>query len=429
LKHAIVTDWERVAAVGIAVGVLSLLVAVTGFVTPAIGASPLADTADTEPSVHSVGVEQRVEVTVLEDTAAYDAGEELTNDGVYPLANTTPPTVVGSAEGQQARITNLSLVLTYTVAPPEEPDTPFYTRSRVLKTVEADAATASVRTHVPVREIFNKQRRLEEEFGAEAIVGATLHTRVTYTYSTPAGRTRSGSLEVGGAIDRTEKLYRLPDDTRRETIRTGESGTTRSERASLANGIAILAGILAVVGLVVTKASVSRIDAEAVEAALQRRRFDEWVTEVESYTPQGNSHVVEVGSLGDLVDLAIDTGRRVLSPADMDEYLVVDDGTVFRYSPSSGTKSALQFGFSAFDTAPSEGPADLGATDEFAVEAGDGSDTSGEGPFGPTREDGDGESLFDAEPGENGDTEWFGSSPSEAGGAKPDENESEGNES
>ena len=398
LKHAIATDWERVAVVGVMALIVSLLVAFTGFMTPAIAASPLAeDGAATEPTVHSVGIEQNVHVTVLEETTAYDEGEQLANTGLYPLNGTSKPTVVASAEGQQATIRNLSLVLTYAVAPRDEPDDPFYTDARVLETIEPDAATASVETAVPIHEVFARQRQLQEEFGTQTEVTADLHTRVTYAYSTPESATRTDSVRVGGTIERTEKLVGLPHDTERETHTTGQAATT-NDSATLVNGLALLVGILAALGLVATRAAISRIDAEAVERALQRRRFEEWVTEVESYTPQGNSHVVEVASLGDLVDLAIDTGRRVLSPADMDEYLVVDGNTVFRYAPSTEAKSAMQFGFSEFEgTLPDASNALEGdSQDPFGESRG----TDGETPVGM---EGTGEDSVEFDPEIDGD--------------------------
>ena len=398
LKHAIATDWERVAVIGVLALVVSLLVAFTGFLTPAIAASPLAeDTEATDPTVHSVGVEQNVHVTVLNDTTAYDEGEQLANTGLYPSNGTSQPTVVASAEGQQATIRNLSLVLTYAVAPRDDRENPFYTDARVLETAEPDAATASVRTKLAIREVFARQQQLQEEFGTEVEVTADLHTRVTYAYSTPEGATRTESVRVGGAIERTEKLVGLPHDTQRETHTTGQAATT-NDSATLVNGLALLVTILAALGLVATRAAISRIDAEAVERALQRRRFEEWVTEVESYTPQGNSHVVEVASLGDLVDLAIDTGRRVLSPADMDEYLVVDDNTVFRYAPSTEAKSAMQFGFSEFEgTIPDASNALEGdSQDPFGESQGDDGET-------PVEMEGMGEDSVEFDPEMDGD--------------------------
>ncbi|MFW5919404.1 MAG: DUF5305 family protein, partial [Halanaeroarchaeum sp.] len=426
--------------------VASLLIAFTGFLTPAIAASPLAEDADaTGPTVHSVGVEQNVRVTVHNETTAYDEGERLTNAGLYPLNETSQPTVVASAEGQQATIRNLSLVVTYEAATREDREDPFYTGTQVLETVEPDAPTASVETAVPIREVFDRQRQLQAEFGGETEITASLHTRVTYAYSPVDGPTRTESLRVGGTIERTERLVGLPHDTERKTQTTGGSAAARSDTSTLVNGLALLVGILAALGLVATRAAVSRIDAEAVERALQRRRFEEWVTEVESYTPQGNSHVVEVSSLGDLVDLAIDTGERVLSPADMEEYLVVDGNTVFRYAPSTEAKSAMRFGFSEFErTLPDPSNVlDGDSQDPFAEAQGNDGETSGgavgmgaDGVEFDPKTGGDREVESDHDDvgdlfgiGEEHADETDGVEPDDADGVEPDDAESDGAES
>jgi hypothetical protein len=408
LKHEIATDWTRIASIGVVILVVALTVALTGFLTPALAASPLADHGGADTTIHSVGVRQDVRTTTTNDTTAYDPGEPLENQGTYPLNDTEPPVVTATAEGQRATITNLSLVLRYAVATRERPDDPFYERSTVLQSVEPDAATASVQARLPIADVFARMDALQREFGTQAEVRATLHTRVTYAYATPAAGansdsegatagTRTASVRVGGPVERTEKLYHVPHGTQRQTHRTGADGPTRSATASLVNWLAVLVALLAAIGLVATKATVSRIDPDRVERALQRRRFEEWVTEIDSYTPQGNSHVVDVKSLGDLVDLAIDTQHRVLSPEDMDEYLVVDDDVVFRYAPSSGTRSALQFGFAELETAIPAAPAEIGGRDDGApgTNGVDGEavfDTDGEdAPFGISDDD---EPLF-----------------------------------
>jgi len=60
------------------------------------------------------------------------------------------------------------------------------------------------------------------------------------------------------------------------------------------------------------------------------------VTEVESYTPQGDVNTVEVTNLNDLVNLAIDTNQRVLFHRPVEEYIVVDDDVMYKFTPDLG---------------------------------------------------------------------------------------------
>ncbi|MDY6765217.1 MAG: DUF5305 family protein [Halobacteria archaeon] len=63
----------------------------------------------------------------------------------------------------------------------------------------------------------------------------------------------------------------------------------------------------------------------------------DWVSKgrVPSETMNGSS--IEVDSLEDLVDVAIDTNNRVIEDTDRNKYVVINDEIVYTYSPPEDT--------------------------------------------------------------------------------------------
>jgi hypothetical protein len=65
-----------------------------------------------------------------------------------------------------------------------------------------------------------------------------------------------------------------------------------------------------------------------------RDEFDDWITAASPPQEAFEAPRVEVDSLDGLVDLAIDTNRRVIEDADRGEYLVLGDGVIYTYTPA-----------------------------------------------------------------------------------------------
>ncbi|MDY6780441.1 MAG: DUF5305 family protein, partial [Halobacteria archaeon] len=70
-------------------------------------------------------------------------------------------------------------------------------------------------------------------------------------------------------------------------------------------------------------------DVEAARRELHEARYSEWISE--GSVPEEADASVRMESLEDLVDVAIDSNRRVIHDADEGVYAVIDDATSYYY--------------------------------------------------------------------------------------------------
>lgn len=332
-KHYLATNAQMITAVCFAVVLVGGLIASTGFGTPAIAASPHHETQIDEQTTHAAGVTQEVSVTVTEDTGAFTTGDTLTDRSLYPRMNTDDPLITGKGDAQDATVSNIAIVVTYEAAPRTDTNAPFYTDEEILEESHPDSTEAEVTASLPTDNVFAEKDELREEFGSDIVVTATVETVVTYTYDRPDGVSIEHTVTAGGPLEETGNMYSLPSKSNQQTHSTGEEPATQTAFTSLVNGFSIFGTIIGVAGIVAVAIGTRTIDAKSIAREIQKRRFNDWVTEVESYTPQGTVNAVEVTTLNDLVNLAIDTQRRVLYHRQVNEYIVVDGATLFKYVP------------------------------------------------------------------------------------------------
>ncbi len=370
-KHTIATNTGEILAVCLALFFLSGTVFLTGFLGAPIDASPFASSPDQQSSLHAASVEQHASVNVTEDTTAYPAGHTIRNASVYPGQNATDPTVVSRVRADNARVERLALTLTYSATDEPDGNEPFYENETVLAAVEPGGSSATVNATVPVGDVLARKAQLEEEFGQGVSVSVTVATTATYQYETPEGTVVTQSQTVSGPVESLGTHYRFPSGTESARHRTGAVQNAGGSGASLVNWVAILVGLSALFLGVATVGATRSVDSSAVASELQWLRFREWVTEVESYTPRGNVNTVEVTRLNDLVNLAIDTNRRVLYHRSVDEYIVVEDDVMYKFSPDTegGSGNTELFGLREenLDTTEFPNPDGFAAGDDTDV--------------------------------------------------------------
>lgn len=232
------------------------------------------------------------------------------------------------AETQEATLTGVTMTLTYEAAPRTDVGDPFYTETTTIAEDTGSTSESEFSDTVSIADVLSKQERLEEEFGDGVIVTVSLDSTAEYEYEDHEGTVRESVVRSGGLITSVGNMYSLPSETSRDTQITGGGSTPDDAAADTINTLAVLAIIGGATGLIGILVVRLRADTAAIAWAIKKRRFQEWVTEVESYTPQRAMNTVSVTSLVDLVNLAIDSKRRVLYHRAEDEYLVVDDRTL-----------------------------------------------------------------------------------------------------
>jgi hypothetical protein len=288
---------------------------------------------------HAASVEQSATVTVQNNTTAYEAGEQLTDASLYPLRNASDPRLVATAQVDNGDLRALKVTLTYSAAILTDLRAPFFNRTVVLASIDDPQSTAQVTTDVPVTQILDQREQLQSEFGPGTRVSTTIATKTIFEYQTPQGQVLTRTVETGGEVVPIGNLYTFPNGQDRVTIETSPPTETPDALSDMVLYGFGLAGLCAVVLGIAVAVSTRYIDPTEVALTIQWVKFRAWVTEVESYTPQGDVNTVQVTSLTDLVNLAIDTNRRVLYHKPIQEYLVVEGATMYKYVPEGRGES------------------------------------------------------------------------------------------
>lgn len=332
--HAVKTNSRELAVLCLMAILVGGIVAFTGVGTAPVGGTPLSESPD-DPTTHSASVSQSVSVEVVNETEAFEAGETLTDRSLYPQENTSDPTVTASADAQRATLTELAITVRYEAAPRTDTGTPFYTSTDTVAAESVNGSQATLEGAFPIGDVLDRKAALENEFGPGTTVTVSVRSAATYQFEDSSGAMTQSTVRAGDTLAVVGNMYALPSESSRQIERTGETPATESEPSSWLNGLAVVLILLGGAGAVTTYLVEQRADPARLERAIQRLRFQEWITDIDSYTTQGNTNVVEVDSLPGLVDLAIDTRRRVLYHRPVNEYIVVDGKTVFKHVPES----------------------------------------------------------------------------------------------
>jgi hypothetical protein len=341
---------DRYFALLVVVGVL--LAALGGYVTYDAYAVEETDT-QTETAVvstwESVGDFDH-SATVVESTRTFSAGETLANRSVYfqsiapVLDGSFRYSYTASESGDLTADTTVKLIARSVDGGGSTEYWRFNETVADERAVLESGESLSVSFSRNVTELANTVRSEEEALGGPG-------TTETYFLATVAlNGTRNGQ-----SVD-TRRTYRLPVAIAGEVYRVNDTGPVtdsdqRTEEAVqtvvIAPGsieryggpLAVVAGLLTCVGLAVGRYTgrfdVTETEREYLAYRQHRSEFEEWITAVER--PGGRladaDTTIETTTLAGLVDLAIDTDRRVLELADGNRYVVLDGDRVYGYTP------------------------------------------------------------------------------------------------
>jgi len=294
-----------------------------------IYATPPARTVTAQTDVQQVGADVRTSAVVTGNTSFYRTGQRLVDQPAY-LTEATPNLTVETRatvpSGADVRVTQrLTLVQTATRG-----DRAFWSSNRVLVASEettsqgAAAASATVNMSEIAREVRANRDGLGDIGGFET----RLDLNVTYD----TGR-YSGALTASSPVVLTERAYWI--DAPLSATRTHSQPVTRTvtgePNVTLAGLLALLAASSFASAGGIWYVRREGIDVEEIELRMDRARFEEWITTSEIPTDPDRRYV-RTTSLEGLVDIAIDSNKRVLHDPDPDVYTVVTDDIVYYYA-------------------------------------------------------------------------------------------------
>ncbi len=347
LKLALVSDGRRVAVALLLVAVLALGAAAF------TAANPPQQTVTEQRHPQTVETDLESSAVVTGETSLYERGTRLEAMPVY-LRSATPNatlhlrTALPTSTGDDSEIRLTQRVwLTYTA---EHDGEVFWqdrqplgeqTVRRPEKTATATSENVTLETQLHVDRVADRLRAIRADTGQAGQLSVTVHSRVEYE----TGR-YEGNLSASAPLELTEQVYWFSDDVTAENTHTTPVEVRRVDERRVSTAtlpglgqVAIphrstLLGTGGLACLLVAgwiRLFRRRHPGEVVlRERLERERFDEWISRGRVPTDAGEQ-TVDVASLADLVDVAIDADKRVICDSDRELYVVIDGDVVYRY--------------------------------------------------------------------------------------------------
>ncbi|WP_313694770.1 DUF5305 family protein [Halorarum halobium] len=270
----------------------------------------------------------RTSAVVTGNTTLYEANERLVDMPAYFFAASPNLTVAVETSVPADREVEVTQRLTLRTRAAREGQQ-FWESRRLLGADSVTVSDGSLRTNATVN-MSAVRAALNEKRAAIGTVG-TLDTRlvVNVTYESDL---YSGSLTAEAPVVLTDRAYWLGSDlsASQPHSRTVTRQVTEPPNLPLAGGLAA-AGLVALVlaGAVWNRSQ--SIDESALGTTVARARFEEWISDGEIPTKTGKEYT-RTDSLEDLVDIGIDSGKRVIYDDELDAYAVIEGDVVHYYT-------------------------------------------------------------------------------------------------
>lgn len=379
--------------------VIAALVVVAVLSTAGAGwayANPGTETDTEQRFPETVSSQVDTRTVVQGETALYDEGTTLVNRQVYPFDASPTLTLAASVDAPEGTQVDQRLVVRYQAVRDDET---VWSESRVLATTAGSVGEAGeLQATVNATRVRERLAAVRGEFAGAAAVEAQLGHVVAYETDR-----YEGSLNASVPLGFTQNAYIVDGSLSADRSHsTATAVTTRqSPNTALVGALALLglaAGVVAGV-LVRDPPSVATTTEE-----LQHRRYAEWIS-AGRLPVYAADRYVEMSTLADLVNVAVDSNRRVIHDAELNAYGIIDEDALYWYArgeddllglavPFEGggggnPRGAPGMGMEGFDGADEslEGDSDVPPGFE-RLDAGDGADEESSSDGGP-------EDLFD----------------------------------
>lgn len=325
--------------------VLLLVALLGGWFTYSIHTGP-DETITEEEVVGTWTVESSFDhaATVRQDTRVFQAGDRFEQRPLYftrpmPELDITHTLEHENSDGNEATATvELSFVLR-SVDEMDDQEVVHWEERETLATEDASLASGERMTtdvDINVTEADEQITEIQQELGASPGVAEIVLVADVSLESNLAGESMSDQREELLFVTLDGATYRIEtDDSGRTSSDVTEETTTVVEPSPIelyGPLVVLVAGVAGAVfvGFVRSRGAftVSPSERRRYEYESIREDFDEWISEVElPTTPPGTTY--RVGDLSALVDIAIDSNRRVLQ--DDSRFWVAVDDIVYVY--------------------------------------------------------------------------------------------------
>ena len=304
--------------------------------------------------------EQRVATTlsasgeVTNDSALYSEGETVSDSPVYLLSSTPSLRLVALTTVPADRPVTVTQQVSLRLSVQRGGEV-FWTERRPLanRTQQVTNGTARTTTTLDVAALI---RNRLAELEAETDGVGTVQARIVLNTSYDTGA-YTGSTNLSAPLDISDRSYTLDTPRRAEqshstpvvrnvTAGAGGSGTSVAALGLPGRSIWLLFGgmlsLLVAMGVRVVDIRIG--DFERFERRYERVRYTEWVSRGR-IPDTGRYARVPVEALVDLVDIAIDSERRVIYDTQQEYYAVVDGNLIYEFRDGSDDRGWMhEFG-------------------------------------------------------------------------------------
>jgi hypothetical protein len=287
------------------------------------------------------------EADVAVDGPVFDAGTTLSNRTTYftratPVLDGTFRYSYSATDGGNVSVTATVEAVFRSVADGENGGE-YWRVTRPLNRTTASLSpgeTVRLAFSENVTELLNESQRYDESVGGTPGSLEVAFVADVTTEGTVNGQSIDRSRTYRLGLDADDSVYRLDDPG---TITNGTQ-QTRAVRTQVQAGllgrlggpallVVSLFGLLGL-GTLRYQGRLALSEDERAYMAYERDRneYDEWITAARLPPAARDGPTVEVASLEGLVDIAIDSDRRVIENGDDSEYVTVVDDVVYRFA-------------------------------------------------------------------------------------------------
>jgi len=261
-------------------------------------------------------------------------GDRLRNQDRYLLGATPNLTLAVNSSLPDGRIVNVThrLVVRYQATIAEGGVLGRNTTVLINESTTTNDTFSTTATIDP-ESIRAERDRIQSELGGAVDVSSDLLLDVTYEVDGDVSY--DGSMSASAPIVVNAESYYVDGDL--SASRTEQQTETRTVEISPDPLGYLGLGVVGVLALVAAAGSVLMrrdIDAEDVRTRIYRSRYEEWISRGD--IPTGTEkRYVRIDELEDIVDVGIDSNKRVIWNEEYDIYAVVDGDIVYYYAAGS----------------------------------------------------------------------------------------------
>lgn len=329
---------HQVAVYGTVLGVVLVLLGLAAFAAAGYVYTnpPVEEIPPQETDVQQFSTSIEHSAEVVEPTPLYEPPATVENQPVYFLNATPELRLEAAADLPDDRPVNMTHDLRVYREVTFQ-DTVFWDEQETLAIEQSviEDGQLRVEANLSVSSVADRTAEIDGLVGGVGSVSTGIRLRTVYETESTEGQTYEGELNVESELEITEQAYWFEEqelqDSATESQTTEGSIEEQPPDVQLVGGLGGLGAVLIVGGLGLATWSARTADVRELEEEVYRMRYDEWISEGDFPTDAGKQYVY-INSLEDLVDIAIDTGKRVIYDPDLETYGVVDDDLIYYHS-------------------------------------------------------------------------------------------------